>query len=694
VNRNPCRRLLSLILITWIAPWVPQAEAQVIPMERVGAGDERADESTTHAEEEPDQGHVPDDEGESGDEDFADLSLEDLMNVNVTTVTSVAGVRSPLFGTPAAMTVLTAEDIRRAGHRNVAEALRMVPGLHVSRISSNRWAITSRGFNGEFSNKLLVLMDGRSIYTPSFSGVYWDIQNVVLEDIDRIEVIRGPGATLWGANAVNGVINIVTKKASETRGLLLEGGGGTFERGFGAVRYGFALDENTDLRLYGQYFNRDGTRSFLDEKLPDDWAMTHGGFRLDWSDQKEYSLTFQGDFYGTDHLGDFDTEPVFYPPFSKDVAFDKTVDGGHLLLRLNRDRSTHEGWSLQMYVDRTRRAAPILDETRDTFDTEFRHRFEMGKRHKILWGLGARHSHGEFENTRLLKLNPPTRSIDLYSAFIQDTITLVPDRLSLMIGSKFEDNDFTGFEFQPSARIAWTPDEKNTLWASVSRAVRTPSIIEDDIDFTLGIVPAPAPTPIRIIGNRDIDAERLIAYEAGYRWKPKNNFLFDVAVFFNDYEDLVGTRSPVYNPFLQILENNIEAHSYGVEVASEWDVTAQWKLAAAYTFFKLDVTSGDAAREGVDPEHQFNIRSMLDITEDLELNSALYYVDHLPASQIPSYVRLDLGVTWRPTEHLEFAVWGQNLTDDRHPEFIDSFELPNRPFEVESGVFASVKYRF
>jgi iron complex outermembrane receptor protein len=405
-------------------------------------------------------------------------------------------------------------------------------------------------------------------------------------------------------------------------------------------------------------------------------------------------MTLQGDLYSSQHLGASTNVPLTVAPFQKLVDSDNKVDGGNFLARLNRDVSEDEGWSLQLYFDRTRRASEVLDEELNTFDMDFRHRFPLGERHKMLWGLGFRYSRSHTDGTRWLFLDPPTRGIETISWFIQDTISLVPDKLSLMFGSKFECNDFTGFEFQPSARLMWTPHPKHAVWAAVSRAIRTPSLIEDDIDITLGVIPAPLPTQLRLLGDRHVKSEDLLAYELGYRFKPSDRLSFDLATFFNDYDDLMGVRSSVGNPFLLHFANNTTARTYGVEFESTWQVTDRWKLVGAYSLLKMDVDGPDTSIQGTSPEHQFNVRSMYDITDDLEFNAGVYYVDHLQSTNIPSNVRVDVGLTWRPTDHLEFSVWGQNVFDDRHPEFIDPFAQPDQQVEVGRAVFAAVKVEF
>ncbi len=629
---------------------------------------------------------------------FFKLSLEDLLAQNVF---SVSGIDEEMFTSPAAITVITAEDIRRSGHRNLPEVLRMVPGLHVARLNSHTWAISSRGFSQVFSSKMLVLIDGRTVYTPFFSGVEWDVQNVPLENIERIEVIRGPGATIWGANAVNGVINVVTKEAKDTQGGLVTAGGGTFEEVFGMIRYGFELNDATWIRMYGQYFNRDQLPAVddhdpaTDDKEPhDEWNMFQGGFRLDQERDNGYSLTLQGDAYYSNHLGRFGSQPIPVTPFSMSGVDDMRVSGANLLFRLSRKVTDESEWSLQGYYDRVVRDDPFtIERDENTFDVEFRHHFPLGDRQGILWGAGYRLVTDSVQNTFLFRLNPNDRKASTFSAFLQDTVTLVEDRLILMVGSKFQHNDYTGFEIQPSIRLSWTLDDKQTIWSAVSRAVRVPSRIDSDWDLTIAFIPFPSVTPLRLLGNRDLDSEELIAYETGYRVRPLDNLSLDITAFYNDYDELIESIPSPTDPFAITIENAQHAESYGVEVSAKWDITNSWRVTGNYSFLRLQYHGPeDKRREDRDPKHQFNMLSQLNITDDLELNTGLYYVDSRHRLDVSSYIRADLGLTLRPTENLEFTIWGQNLLDSEHVEFINpSGSL--EPGSIERSVYGMINWK-
>ncbi|MFG0330250.1 MAG: TonB-dependent receptor plug domain-containing protein [Phycisphaerales bacterium] len=633
----------------------------------------------------------PDDDGfllDDLDNELAELDLEALMQVDVTTV---AGVEESWFTAPAAIYVITAEDIRRTGHRSIAEAMRMVPGMNVARINSSNWAISARGFNGAYANKLQVLVDGRVVYDPLFSGVFWDIQDVILEDLDRIEIIRGPGATLWGANAVNGVINVITRSAKDTQGLFVQGGYGTEHQGFGAIRYGGQAAENTWFRVWTKYENHDHTDLAFTGNRHDDWDFAHAGFRVDHEGDEGAVITVDASAYYGD-IGEEITQPdPTGPPFtSRTLIGDGQASGGHVLFRFAKEVSEDTGWTFQTYYDRTERiAAAGFEVDRNTVDFDLRGHFEPADRHEIVWGAGYRHTWDQTQGTATLSFNPSSRSLDTFTAFVQDTITLEPDRLHLMVGSKFEHNDHTGFEFQPSGRLWWTPNEEHTVWGAVSRAVRTPSRTEDDLFLVQAFTPFPPPADvIAITGNPSSESEELFAYELGHRMKVTDDFILDTALFYNDYDKLTTTDSSF------TFQNDGTGEAYGVELASQWRVADNWRLDSGYTFHRVQVHAGESAsEEGVVPQHQFNIRSAYDLTEDIELNSALYFVDNVPTYDIDSYWRLDVGMTFQLTDNMELSVWGQNLLDDQHPEYSEPLFQANQS-QIERAVYFQLTCRF
>jgi iron complex outermembrane recepter protein len=637
---------------------------------------------------------------------LADMTLEQLMNESVT---SVSKKQTRLSESSAAIYVITQEDLRRSGAVNIPEALRMVPGLDVARVDANKWAISSRGFNSLYANKLLVLMDGRSVYTPLFAGVHWDAQDTMMEDIDRIEVIRGPGASLWGANAVNGVININTKSARDTQGALITGGAGSEELGFGGIRYGGKIDETAYYRVYAKYFNRDNSVDAAGRDASDEWDMFRTGFRVDWDATTENSLTFQGD-YNTGHVGGN------FPPnqldLSQSVVEELDLTGANLLGRWKHTFSTSSVLEIQTYFDHVDRHSPYSAERIDTFDVDGQHRFPLGERQDVIWGLGYRLIADHDLSAGFASFDPNSATRQIASAFVQDEIAIVPEGLRLTLGSKFEHNNYTGFELQPNARLLLTPNDHHSLWASVSRAVRTPARYERDIHFTIGSSPGGGgvpPTQINLLGNPQFQSEKLLAYELGYRVQPAARLAIDLTGFYNVYDDLstaeTGAPSFVLNPPpphvsvpLQ-LANQMRGETYGAELAANWNVTDNWKLAGGYTWLgtqlHLDPTSNSFTSkdaEGDSPQHQFHVRSYLDLPYNLQLDAAAYYVDSLSHQHVPAYVRLDLRLGWHPTRNLDLSIGLQNLIEERHYEFGTSTGAQST--QIERSVYGRVTWRF
>ena len=602
------------------------------------------------------------------------LSIEELMQIDVT---SVSRRSEPASRAAAAVTVITGEDIRRSGVTSLPEALRLANALHVARFDSRTWAISARGFNIGTANKMLVLIDGRTVYTSLFSGVFWDVQDVLLDDIDRIEVIRGPGAALWGANAVNGVINIITKSARETQGGLVNLGAGNEERGFGALRHGGKLGERAWYRAYAKYRSVDALALAAGGSAKDPLRMAQGGFRVDGDRSDRDSYTVQGDVY-RGVIGDL--------TFS-----DTDVHGGNLLGRWSRRFSAASGLDLQVYWDRTHRIVPSQFEERyrDTWDLDFQHRLPLGRRHDLVWGLGYRVNSDQVEDTPLVHWVPTHRTQNLFSAFGQDEITLA-DHVRLTIGSRFEVQESTGIEIQPNVRMAWTPDDRQTVWGSVSRAVRAPTRLDEDARFLIG--------PVVIIqGSRDFESEELIAYELGYRLQPHGGTSLELATFYNVYDNLRSQEPPANGrPFPITLANHLNADTYGAELRFNVQAAPWWRLYTSYTYFEKDLSLDPGSRdptggvaEGNDPAERFAIRSYIDLPGRVELDASLRHVGRLPSPVIPAYTELDLHLGWRPTDRLELAVVGQNLLHDQHAEFSTA-----RPKEVQRSVYGKATWRF
>lgn len=600
------------------------------------------------------------------------LSWEELLNQDVSLVS-----RTPvkLTQSPSAVQVITGEDIRRSGATSIPEALRLAPNLHVAQVDSRQWAVDARGFNNTLANKLLVMIDGRTIYTPLFAGVFWDVQHTILTDVDRIEVVSGPGATLWGANAVNGVINIVTKSAKETQGALFEGGGGSLLQDYGAIRYGGMGGSNLFYRVYGMRLDHNSTVLPDGRDATNSWDMTQGGFRADWLPSGEHTITFQGDFYSGS--------------VEQAAGRDVSLDGQNILGRWVRTFSESSEFSLQAYVDRTWRRIPgqFTDDLR-TYDIDLQHRFAFGEQQSITWGGGYRLMQDDVGNSEVLAFLPADRNLQLFSAFVQDEIEIVPERLKLTLGSKMEHNDYSGFEFEPSGRLAWNVTERQLLWSAVSKAVRSPSRI--DTDFRV-----PGEPPFLLVGDTDFKSEEVVALELGYRVRPLQRVSLSFAGFYNFYENIrslepVGTNS-------YIIQNKNRAESWGGELSGTVQVSEWWRMRGGYTYLNrnvrraeggLDLNRGRA--EGNDPEHQFVLQSMHNLPHRFEFDLTARFVDSLPSPSVPRYFTFDARLGWRLNENVEFSIVGRNLWDNRHPEFGSAATRQ----EIPRSIFGKVTCRF
>src|SRR5258708_19143894 len=533
--------------------------------------------------------------------DVTSMSVEDLMNLQVT---SVSKHKEKLADAAAAIFVLTQEDIRRSGATSIPAALRLVPGLEVARIDENKWAIGSRGFNGRFSNKLLVLIDGRSVYTPLFSGVYWNIQDVMLEDLDRIEVIRGPGATLWGANAVDGVINIISKKAKDTQSAIVTAGAGTEERGSGGARYGGKIGD-TSYRAYGKYFNWGPSQYPSGMTAHDGWDALRGGFRADWTPAGANSLTLQGDIYRSKY-GETLRAPSLNAPYSSTFPNNGNYSGGNILGRWNHS-SEGSSMSLQMYYDNTTIADnSLFVDHQNIFDMDFQHGFHVGDSQQFVWVLGYPSIRDRNDSSFSVSLQPNQLTLNHFSAFVQDEISLVDNRLRLTFGSKFEHNDFTGFEVQPNARLLWTLTPNQSIWTAVSRAVRTPALTEEGLRLNSAVIPpAPPPNPtpfppvLTVLRPHQFQSEDLLAYELGYRVQATSSLSADIATFYNNYSNLrtaepgapflEGSPAPtdIVVPF--VAGDMMSAGADSVELFADWRVVPKWRLVGSYSYLQINI---------------------------------------------------------------------------------------------------------
>ncbi|HYT71642.1 MAG TPA: TonB-dependent receptor [Gemmatimonadales bacterium] len=606
------------------------------------------------------------------------LSIEQLMNLEVTSVSKRA---ERLSQTASAIQVITREDIRRSGASSLPEALRLAGNLQVAQVDSRQWAISARGFNSTTANKLLVLIDGRTVYTPLFSGVFWEVQEVPLVDIDRIEVISGPGATLWGANAVNGVINVITKNAKDTQGFLLSGGGGTELRGFGTARYGGALGSSVRYRIYGRGFARDETDSSSGQGATDDWHFWQGGFRVDWDQSTTSRFALQGDLY----------DGRIAQPNADDVA----VSGGNVMAKWSRTISETSHLTAHLYYDRTHRDIPDtsgehLDIFDDTYDVELQHQARLGARHDVVWGLGYRLINDHVGNTPALAFLPAHVARQWFTGFVQDEIALVRERLHVSLGTKVEHNDYTGVEIQPSGRVNWTVSPSTTLWAAVSRAVRTPSRI--DREFF-----APGQPPHLLAGGPNFHSEEELAYELGYRHQ-HGDLALSVATFYSRYHGLRSLeRVNPPAPFPLVIGNGQDGESFGAELTAEYWVTQRWRLSAGYTELRNHIWpnpgSTDASRgsaESHTPDRQFFLHSSVDLPARVRLDARFRAIDDIANQQVPGYAELNARLTWQPTSKLDLSVVGQSLLHRRHAEF----GTPPTRREIERGVYGVVEWRF
>lgn len=596
-------------------------------------------------------------------EELRALSIEDLANIEIT---SVSKRPEPLSQAPASIYVITSEDIRRSGAVTLPDVLRLAPNLQVSRLSSSSYAISARGFSTfESANKLLVMIDGRSIYTPLHAGVFWDQNQVMVEDIDRIEVISGPGGTLWGANAFNGVINIITRNSSETQGGLLSGQYGNVDQR-AAVRYGGKLGEHGSYRVYAQDLERgpmvhpDGTSA------TDAWDSEQGGFRTDWAAGRN-AFTIQGDVF--------------------DNAFDvgNRNRGKNLLARWKHQLEGGSNLEIQAYYDTVDRTALGINDSLETYDLQAQHSIRLGERHLVVWGGGYRVVNDEFRNTlNVFTLQPESDTLQLGNVFAQDSIKLEND-LTLTLGNKFEHSSLSGLEYLPSARLAWQVTPDHMLWTAVSRAVRTPSRFDRDLQAPGILEPA-----------SDFESEKLIAYEIGYRGQPTTNTSLSATLFLHDYSDLrVLAVSP--SSGLLTFDNKLEGTIYGIEAWGDYRVRPWWRLGAGFTLMQknLDLKPGaiTAALDqhaGNDPDHQFSIRSSMDLLDNVEFDVGLRSIDDLPNPMVPSYLELDARLAWHVTDQLELSLSGFNLLDNRHPE---TGAAATR-IEVPRTVLAGARWRF
>ncbi len=633
------------------------------------------------------------------------LSLEQLGNVEITTVSKTP---QEVWNTAAAIYVITNDDIRRSGATSIPEILRLAPGLQVERADSDHWAVGIRGFGSQFSRSVLVMIDGRSVYTQLFAGVIWADQDVMLEDIDRIEIIRGPGGTIWGPNAVNGVINIITKKARDTKGALVTASTGNVDRLMGAARYGGQIGNNLQYRVYSKGFNR-GDEFHPDNDPFDDWWNAQGGFRLDWQRSIRDQVTLQADLY-QGNQGERASIAFLSPPSQLSIDRVTAVSGGNILARWQHDSSSTSGFQVQAYFDRTNRSGVQYAEGRDTIDLDFSDHFQIAGRNTINWGLGARWSPDNFiQSQPTVNFAPHQETDHIYTIFVQDESYLVPKTLSVTLGAKLLHNNYTGFEIQPSGRLLWTPTPHQSMWAAVTRAVRTPSRIDDDIQL-LGYTTTPFPLFLEIQGDKTFKSENQLAYELGYRVLAAKQVYVDFAGYYNQYNDLEGYGTPYLTvaappaPPLYVFNvpyaNAIKGHALGFEIAPDWKPTSWWQFRGSYSYINIalenkpgfpNATANAAQEEGSSPQNQVYLQSKLDLPKHFEFDQTYRFQGALDGFGIKSFHTVDLRVGWTYKNRLEFSVAGQNLLSPYHDEFpID----PGPLVGIRRTVLGKIKWKW
>lgn len=612
-------------------------------------------------------------------QDLKSLSLEQLGNVQVTTA---AKEPEEVWRTPAAIYVLTHDDIRRSGVTSIPEALRLVPGVEVARTDGDNWVVGIRGFGDLFSKSVLVLIDGRSVYTPLFSGVYWTIDNVMLEDVDHIEVIRGPGGTIWGPNAENGIINIITKSSADTRGALVAAGGGSVDQGTGSFRYGSSNGKGLSYRAYGIVFSRSAERHANGINY-DDSRLGQVGFRADWIKGRD-SATIQGDAY-KGQLGNAFAVSSYMPQGATNSYEPYRTTGGNVLGRWRRDLGKHGDLYLQGYWMRAYRTGSNFGETRDTFDVDFLHRIPAGKRNELKYGVNVRISPATIRQViPTLDFEPHKITWSIYDGFAQDVLTLVPAKLSFTLGTKLGSDSYSGLQYQPSGRLLWAPTATRSVWAAVTRAVRTPGVFDagliDDVYLAPGLF-------ARIAGNPNIRAEKVVSYDAGFRTLAAPNLYVDIDWFHNQYDDIVAIGDPVVTKpaspgaphTLQTFEfvNGIHGITDGFEIAPNWKPTSNWQLKGSYSYIHFNLDNKPflknqielANYRGTTPSHEVVLQSNLDLPKRFELDETFRYVSRRPAQNVRAYSTMNARLGWHLSSQFELSVNGENLFQPHHGEY-------------------------
>jgi iron complex outermembrane receptor protein len=633
------------------------------------------------------------------------LSLEQLGNIEVTTVS-----REPeaVRKTPAAIYVITQDDIQRSGASNIPEALRLAPGVEVARITSGEYAIGIRGFNSRLSRSVLVLIDGRTVYSTFTAGTYWETQDTLIQDIDRIEIIRGPGGTIWGPNAVNGVINIITKNTKDTQGLLGMAGGGNVEQDFGDARFGSGNGKGFTYRVYAKGFGW-APQYHPDGDNYDDWHSGQGGFRLDWNARDGDTYRLQGDVYGQD-LGERVTVTTYNPPANATIDGDASLYGGNVLWSWRRVQGEGRDIQLAAYYDHTTRNELNFGDIRNTVNVDYLERF-LFRGQKLSWGATLRFSHGnEVELFSGLTFVPAQRTDQLYQGFVQDEIPLVRNRLSAVVGTKVLKTNYTGVLAEPSARLLYTPSATQTIWAAYTHALRTPADVERDFNLSSFLGDASNGLPIfaRFSANPAFRSEQLNGYELGYRGLAGSRFSVDIDGFYNHYGDLfsedlialdvIETNPPPTHLLISAqFGNGLVASTTGMELAPEWRPEPWWRLRGSYSFLDMHVEKGTNSKDigsaptvqGSSPEYQALIQNGFDLPKSVNVDMEVRYVSALPGIQVPSYWTGGATVQWAASRHIQLKAVGENLFQPHHVEFAYD---PGPPTGIRRGFYGQITF--
>lgn len=616
-------------------------------------------------------------------------------------VTSVSKRPEDPFTAAAAVSVITGDEIRRSGARTLPDALRLAPGISVSQVDASKWAVASRGLNDIFTNRLLVLVDGRTVYSPGFAGVFWAAQDVLLEDVEHIEVVRGPGGTLWGANAVNGVINIITKDTQKSQGTYLNTGGGTQERFFGEARHEGRITDELTGRIYFKYADRGEHPTGTDR-----WDSTQGGMRLDWH-LPDTQFSLRGDLFNI-HTRDTFLRPTPAAPFFTPEQQAIDYSGGNALLRAEHNHSADSQFHFQTYFSSFREHRFDV-QTEKLVDVELQHSVTLTDWWKLIYGANYRYLPTDSRNNNYFTYSPNERDQQIFSGFAQADLLFFAERLKLTLGSKLEANDITGLETQPNVRVSWNPDDKHSLWAAFSKAVQIPSRANTDLTVPLFGPVATAfglPVMASFAGSPNLGAQELTAYEIGYRVRPRGDVTVDAAAFYNVYENGFGSITgvagfvPLPTPHLLLpvtSDNSADFNSFGTELSVDWLASEWCRLTASYSFIKLELDSGSPLDQlGSTPQQQVGLRSALNLPNHWTLDLGVRYVDRISANgvTIPSYTTADARLAWRPHHNWEVAVVGRNLFQPQHFEYSTPGVNPTQATPVPREVFLQVSARF